>query len=268
MKISIITIVLNDKDNLEKTILSIIKQFNNIFDIEYIIIDGGSTDGTIEIIKKYEDKIHYWHSKKDSGISDAFNQGIKKVSGDVIGLVNSGDFLEDNTLETIHNNLKKDIDILYGNVQYWNKDKKDYIFNANHNYLTKFMSINHPAVFVKKDVYDKYGLFDNKYKIAMDYEIMLRFFINNVKFKYIPKVLSNMQLGGVSDINWKKAYKESFEIRKTHLGSSIELYFNYIFQVIKRYISNVLSKLGLEVLKVIYRKNFSKVKKAKDENSF
>jgi hypothetical protein len=125
------------------------------------------------------------------------------------------------------------------------------------------MSVNHPAVFVKKELYKKFGLFDKNFSIAMDYELMLRLFVNGVKFKYVDKVLSNMALGGISDLNWKKAYKEAYEIRKKHLGFSIELYTHYIFQVFKRYISNFLSMIGLEKVKIFYRNKFSIIKKSK-----
>jgi glycosyltransferase involved in cell wall biosynthesis len=258
MKFSIITIVLNDKDNIEKTILSILEQ--NI-ELEYIIIDGGSTDGTLDIIKKYEDKINILVSEKDNGIADAFNKGIKLTSGDIIGIVNSGDFLEKDSLSLVYQNFSSNVSIVYGDVQYWDGNKKDYVYSANYMYLNKFMSINHPAVFVRKSIYDNYGLFDEKFPIAMDYELMLRYFVKNVKFQYINKVLSNMSLGGVSDINWKKAYKESYEIRKKYLGFSLKLYLNYLFQVFKRYISNFLSNIGLEKVKKIYRNKFSSIKK-------
>lgn len=260
MNISIITIVLNDRQNIEKTILSVINQ--NI-KLEYIIIDGGSTDGTLDIIKKYEDKIHILISEKDDGIVDAFNKGLKLVTGDIVGIVNSGDFLEKDALELVLKSFDKDVDVVYGDVQYWDGNIKDYIYSADYCFLDKFMSINHPAVFVKKSVYEKFGVFDKSFPIAMDYELMLRFFVNGVKFKYIDKVLSNMLLGGVSDVNWQKAYKEAYEIRKKHLGSGIRLYVNYLFQVMKRHVSNFLSKIGLEKVKKTYRDRFSTIKKSR-----
>lgn len=264
MKISIVTIVLNDKQNIEKTIQSVLVQ-KGCF--EYIIIDGGSIDGTLDIIKKYKDRIDIFISEKDNGIVDAFNKGIKIASGDIIGIVNSGDFLEKDALSIVVQNFDADKDIVYGDVQYWNKDKKDYIYSANHNYLDKFMSINHPAVFVRKSLYGRLGVFDKNYPIAMDYELLLRFYVNGAKFKYISKVLSNMALGGVSDVNWRKAYEEAYEIRKKYLGFSLGLYFDYIFQVLKRHISDFLSRTGLEKLKKIYRNRFSRIKKQIDEIS-
>lgn len=260
MKLSIITIVLNDKQNIEKTMQSVLSQD---IELEYIVIDGGSTDGTLDIIEKYRDKTDVFVSEKDDGIVDAFNKGLKLVSGDIVGIVNSGDFLEKDALKVVLESFDANTDIIYGDVQYWAKDKKDYIYKADHSYLNRFMSVNHPAVFVKKELYKKFGLFDKNFSIAMDYELMLRLFVNGVKFKYVDKVLSNMALGGVSDVNWKRAYKEAYDIRKKHLGFSLGLYLNYVFQVAKRHVSNFLSKVGLEKVKSFYRDRFSTIQKSR-----
>ena len=260
--ISIITVVKNDKNNIEKTILSVLNQKD--VDLEYIVIDGGSTDGTLKIIEKYKDKIDVLISEKDNGIVDAFNKGIKIAKGDVVGVINSGDLLEPDVLTTIMQAFEKTrADIVYGDVLYWEGAVQEYRYKANHTLLQEFMSINHPAVFVKKKIYEHYGLFDETFKVAMDYELMLRFFVNDVKFIYIDKVLSNMALGGVSDVNWRLAYKEAYEIRKKYLGNSLGLYINYIFQVLKRSVSNLLVKIGLESLREFYKKYFSKIKKVK-----
>jgi glycosyltransferase involved in cell wall biosynthesis len=262
MKISIITIVLNDETNIAKTIQSIINQKNK--NIEYIIIDGKSKDNTIPIINQYKKHIDIFISEKDNGISDAFNKGIEVSTGDIIGFINSGDFLEDSSIYTIYNEFKKNnIDILYGKTQYWQNNKKMYTYRANHKYLKQFMSINHPSVFVKKDIYNKYGLFDKSYKYAMDYELMLRFYINNANFKYINKTLSNMSLGGISDKNWEKTYKESYLIRKKYIQNHL-LYIKYIYQVTKRHISNNLYNIGLENIITFYRKYISTIKKEKN----
>ena len=262
MKISIITIVFNDVKNIEKTIVSVRDQ--KIKDLEYIIIDGGSTDGTVEILKQYDDVISYWISERDKGIVDAFNKGLMKTSGDIIGLVNSADFLEPHALQKVLETFnRRPIDIIYGNMQYWQGEEKEYIYKADHRLLAKFMSLNHPSVFVKKEIYNKYGLFDDTYKVAMDYDLMLRFYTKGAKFKYIDSVLSNMTLGGVSDVNWQLAYTESLNIRKKYLGNSISLYASYRWQVLKRYVSNTLTNLGLENIKKSYRTHFSSIKKEK-----
>lgn len=260
MKISVITIVLNDVDHIEKTILSVIHQSN--IDLEYIIVDGGSSDGTVEIIRHYEKHLSYWVSEPDNGVSDAFNKGLFHASEDIIGLVNSGDFLENDALHKVADTFHHgDAEVVYGNVQYWNGTVREYSYKADHTLLAKFMSINHPAVFVKNEIYQKYGMFDQQYRVAMDYELMLRFYIKGARFKYIDVVLSNMALGGLSDVNWRQAYREAYEIRKHYFGSSLKLHMRYLFQVLKRTISNSLERTGLGSIKQWYRKFFSPVQK-------
>lgn len=260
MKFSIITIVRNDKENIEKTILSVL---NQKVTLEYIIIDGCSTDGTLKIIEQYKNKIDVLISEPDDGIVDAFNKGLKLATGEIIGITNSGDFLEKNALHHVSDTFDDETEIAYGDVQYWKNNVKDYQYKADHRYLDKFMSINHPSVFVKKSVYHRYGFFDKQYPLAMDYELMLRFYRNGVHFKYINHVLSNMSLGGVSDINWKKAYREAYIIRKKYFGCSLSLYLNYLLQYNKRHISNIVSRLGLGIIKNYYREKFSLIKKYK-----
>lgn len=260
MKFTIITVVLNDRENIEKTILSVIGQDA---DVEYIVIDGESADGTLDIIHKYNDKINILISEKDNGIADAFNKGLRLGTGDIIGIVNSGDFLEDGALKTVEDSFKEGAEVVYGDVQYWKLERKEYRYEANHMLLNKFMSVNHPSVFVRKFVYNQYGLFDENYLVSMDYELMLRFFTKGVTFKYVKRILSNMALGGVSDENWRKAYREAYEIRRKYFGFSLGLYVGYLFQQLKRYLSNLFSASGLEILKSTYRNRFSKIRKVR-----
>lgn len=262
MKMTIITIVFNDKNHIEQTIRSIIDQ--QIPHIEYIIIDGGSTDGTVEIIEKYLAHIDLFVSEKDEGIVDAFNKGIRKATGDMIGLVNSGDFLEKGALKKVSDlSQQSNAGVIYGNMQYWLDGKKEYVYKADHHMLPQFMSLNHPAVFVKKEIYDTYGLFDEAYTLAMDYDLMLRLYTQHVKFIYINEILSNMSLGGVSDINWRLAYSQSFAIRKKYLKGTVSLYCSYYWQIGKRYVSNAVDILGLGSIKKVYRLHISPIKKEK-----
>lgn len=257
MKITIITVVLNNALEIEKTIQSVLNQKD--VDIEYIVIDGGSNDGTVELIKKYEKYLVFWVSEKDSGISEAFNKGILKATGDYIGFLNSGDWYEPNILNsTIY--INEEFDVIYGDVQYYKGLDKDYIFKANHLYLNKFMSINHPSTFVKTKVIKGLKGFNCKYKFAMDYDLFLRLYLNGSSFKYIDKIISNMTLDGLSDKNWIKSYKEVFEIRKENLNSHF-LYFEFFFKLIKRFVSKTLENSPFEFMRKFYRKKFSKIKK-------
>lgn len=237
--ISIITVVYNGEKHLEETIQSVINQ--TYTNIEYIIIDGGSTDKTLGIIKKYKENIDYWISEKDSGIYDAMNKGIKASKGEYIGLVNSDDYYEYNAIEIIVNQIKKqpDKDVFFGNMYMINKylsGKKIQTYKKGEN-LEKRFSIWHPTTFVKKQTYTEYGLFDTSYKIAADYELLLRFHTKKCKFQYINKAISNFREGGISYYN-KSLANERFRIQILYTS-----FFNAHFNRIKYKITGFFQKV-------------------------
>ena len=199
-KFSIITVVLNDKPGLKKTIKSILKQkFRNF---EYLIIDGGSTDGTLNLLKKYNGKIDYWISKKDKGIWDAVNKGILLSKGKYVNTINAGDtYHSKNSLTIINDYFEKDdtVDFIFGTV------KKNKVY---HKYEPKkmFWSFNfYPAhsggFFVKRIIHKKIGLYNLKYKCSSDYDFFWRL-INKYRFKGTStkknELISNFKLGGFS----------------------------------------------------------------------
>ena len=188
-KISIITVVYNGKKYLEETILSVINQtYDNV---EYIIIDGGSTDGTVDIIKKYEDKLAYWVSEKDNGISDAFNKGVKVASGDYLNFQGDGDgFVSDDTLEKVFQDINSKEDIFVSaRIQRIDENGHELFISK---YINKFdkksllfrMSLPHQGLFTHKSYFTKYGLFDINNTFCMDYEHLLR------SYKEFPKVVT------------------------------------------------------------------------------
>jgi len=196
-KISVITINLNDASGLRKTIKSVIDQdFSNF---EYIVIDGGSTDDSMEVIKHYADKIAYWESEPDNGIYYAMNKGIIKATGEWIGFINSGDWYESNALSIINDAIISDqnAQIVHGVLRIWDKDLIYKIQGVHSSFLPSGM-IEHPTCFVKKEVYNTIGAFDTNYKLAADYEFMVRAHIKNCKFLFIDKIIANYLLGGLS----------------------------------------------------------------------
>src|SRR5665213_1214924 len=180
--ISIITIVFNGEKHLEQTIRSVLDQ--TYPHIQYIIIDGGSTDQSVNIIKKYEKDIYYWVSEKDDGISDAFNKGIARATGDVIGIINADDWFEPQALERVAGQIG-DTDICFGDIQLWKNERKELIQMGNLPLLSREMTIHHATVFVKRNIYQVYGGFDLHYRCAMDYDLLLRFKVKNCRFMYI-----------------------------------------------------------------------------------
>jgi len=200
-KISIITVVYNAEATIERTIKSVLSQ--NYENIEYIIIDGGSTDNTLAIIESYKDSIFYYHSKKDKGIYDAMNQGIAVATGDYIGLINADDWLEDNAVEVIVNNIliNPDIDIFHANINFI-IDGQSKISKPTKN-LSRFfwrgMLYMHPTYYVKSHVYKKLK-YDVKYKLLSDYKFTMECFNRKVSFFHIDKVLVNFTYGGASSV--------------------------------------------------------------------
>jgi glycosyltransferase len=203
MKISIITVGFNCKNTLEDCIKSVLSQ--NYPDVEYIIIDGGSTDGTLDVIKKYKNDIAYFVSEPDKGIYDAMNKGIKAATGDIIGILNSDDVYADNEiLQSVAACIfEKKVDSCYGDlfyvtandmdrkVRYWKAGS----FNKN-NFIRGWMP-PHPTFFVRRSVYEQFGLFNLNFPLAADYELMLRFLYKyDVSTYYIPQCLVRMRTGG------------------------------------------------------------------------
>lgn len=211
-KISIVTITYNSSKTVEDTITSVLSQ--DYKDCEYIIIDGGSTDGTLKIIERYRDKIAYFVSEPDKGICDAFNKGIAAATGDIIGIINSDDLLYPGALSEVARAYHSGIDIIYGKGKRLFPDgqMEDYL-PRELSFLKYGMALVHPSTFVTKSAYMKYGVFDLRYKGCMDRELLLRMKTQGAKFTYVDAYLSIYRMGGFSDNNYQEVVaKERDEI--------------------------------------------------------
>lgn len=205
MKISIITIVYNRKNCIADCIQSVLDQ--TYHDIEHIIIDGGSTDGTQEVIEKYRDKIAFYLSEKDEGVFDAYNKGIRNATGDVIGVLNSDDFFfEPETIEKIAEAFSfSGADLVYAKGLFVDKEdlskiKRKYPSKSfRKSYLSYGWIPLHTTIFVRREIFSNYGLYNHGYKIASDYEISLRWFKNDhIKKFFLNEWVVKMRLGGLS----------------------------------------------------------------------
>jgi len=198
--ISIVTVVYNGEDYLEETILSILNQtYENV---EYLIIDGGSTDGTLDIIKKYENKIDYWISQKDEGVYDAMNKGIKLLSGNWINFMNAGDFFyNEQVLCQIFENTFSSIDIIYGDYQeLYPSGAKKQIQPKSINRINEGMTLCHQGCFISS-TYHKKHLFSLTYSISCDFEFIYNAYQRNANFKYVAIVVCSYLIGGMSAQN-------------------------------------------------------------------
>lgn len=209
--ISIITATFNSAKTLKDTIQSVLRQTNK--DFEYLIIDGGSTDETIDIVKSYESEFSgrlKWVSEKDHGIYDAMNKGIKMASGDVVGILNSDDyFTSDDILQTVDNAFKShEIDAIYGDIHFIRDGAPDkcvryYSSRMFSPFWLRFGFMPaHPSFYCKREVFEKAGLYSLDYKIGADYEMMVRLFKKyRIKSLYINKDFVTMRTGGASNNN-------------------------------------------------------------------
>ena len=220
MKISIITVVWNNAKTIKDAINSVLNQ--SYKDVEYIVIDGASTDGTIEILQSYGDKIKFI-SEKDNGLYDAMNKGIRMATGDVVGILNSDDFYaSDKILQIVADEfLKGNIDSVYANLEYIdaNDPKRVIRYWRSKKYQEGLFRSGwhpaHPTFFVKKEIYEKYGVFDLSFKIAADYELMLRFFEKcKITSSYVDEVFVKMRIGGESNRSIKNIIKANMESYK------------------------------------------------------
>lgn len=218
MKLSIVTVCKNSSDSIINTIESVLTQKS--VNVEYVVVDGGSTDGTVDIVQSFGDDIDKFVSEADDGISDAFNKGISLATGDIVGLINSDDTLLPGSVEKIQAIFKNhlDIDVLHGDIQLFKGEKfvKRVKPAGRWWYPWRLVLFNHPATFVRKTVYKRFGGFSFDYRIAMDIDIFLRWTKKGVKIHYLEESLVAMHYGGLSDRNAFEGYRES---RKAFLAN-------------------------------------------------
>jgi glycosyltransferase involved in cell wall biosynthesis len=256
IKVSIVTVVFNGEKYLEQTILSVLNQtYKNI---EYIIIDGGSTDKSVEIIKKYDDKLYSWVSEADCGIYDAMNKGILKATGELLGIINSDDFYSENTcVESIVDAYIKNQspDIIYGNMRFFNPDTNQFkVITPSILNLKKNMSLNHPTCFLKTELY-KTKLFDTNFKICADYDLILFFYLNDKRMLHVNKIITTMRIGGASD-DFKLCTDEVYEVQKKYFSILLASK-NYAIRHVKRFLKKILL-IGISSNKLELIKGFSK----------
>lgn len=219
IKISVITIIYNSKDYIRQTIRSVEKQtYNNI---EYIIVDGGSTDGTLEIIRDNTKIISKWVSEPDNGIADAMNKGVQLATGDYIFFLHSDDYFFSDTVidDFVRLQARKDIEIFANKIVFQRADQseKEMAPRGYGKWLNFKNGFHHQGTFCKKSVFDKIGLFDINLSIAMDYDFFLRAYRRGISYEKGNIIVSVMRDTGISSrIDWLTLSKRFYEERQVH----------------------------------------------------
>ncbi|GEP94789.1 glycosyl transferase [Chitinophaga cymbidii] len=249
MKVSIITVCYNSKATIEETICSVIEQ--TVFSqVEYIVIDGASSDGTQDIINKYRGFVSVFVSERDKGLYDAMNKGIQRATGEIIGILNSDDLFNNNqVLENITQIFQSDNEIagVYGNITYFrseNPNKVVRFWRSKPYYATFFEDGNvppHPSLFVRKRVYDEIGLYYPSFKISSDYELMLRMIkVYRFKVHFIDMVIVRMRWGGESTKSLRNVVIGNKEIIQSWKRNGLNLPLIFF-----------LKKLGIKLLQLV-----------------
>lgn len=253
MKISLVTATYNSAETLRDTMQSVLNQ--TFKDVDYIIVDGGSKDGTLDIVKEFEPKFEgrlRWVSERDKGIYDAMNKGVKMAQGEVVGILNSDDFFASNhVLSKVHDAFEKNpaIDGVYADVRYvdWHDTSKTVRMFSGRDFKREKLCWGkmppHPSFYVKRQCYDKFGLYSLNYPICADYDMFVKMiWEGNINTLYINEVFVNMRSGGTSSSGIKvhrKIMRERMRCVREHNMPSNFLkqtsrYFEKIFSLLKK----------------------------------
>ena len=244
MKISIITVCYNSANTLTRTIESVLAQ--SYKDIEFIVVDGGSSDGTIEIINSYSNKISKWISEPDKGIYDAFNKGVLMATGDFVGFLHADDVFASNDIVVKIAELAIDNDAIYGDLQYVSDNNRVIRNWISGRFEFKKLKLGwmppHPTLYVRRDIYSQVGTFNLGYKIAGDYDFMLRLLsVPNIRIGYLSEVIVLMKVGGASNKSLRNIIRKSTEdykaLKSNKIGGCFTLFlknFGKLHQFISR----------------------------------
>lgn len=244
MKVSIITVCYNSEKTIERTIQSVLSQ--NYSNIEYIVVDGGSKDNTVQIIEKYKEYIDQFVSEKDEGIYDAINKGILMSKGDIVGILNSDDIFSDQNIVSEVASVfieKPQLDSIIGNIAFINdKDKIVRVYNSKNWTPNKFVfgfMPPHPSFYCKRELFQKLGEYKKDYKIAADYELLIRFLkIHQISYYHLNTIMVYMNLGGVSTKGFKSTMLLNREVKRACVENGLssnflKLYSKYFFKILE-----------------------------------
>ncbi|MDH3659762.1 MAG: glycosyltransferase [Alphaproteobacteria bacterium] len=235
--VSLITVVLNGGTAFERAAESVFAQ--SYRPIEYIVIDGGSTDSTVDVIRSYGDRVSHWVSEPDRGISHAFNKGIAASTGHYVGFINADDWLERNQIEeAVHALESREADFVFGDLAYHDADGRLlHIIKGDPHYAARIHSrmpaLNHPTVLARHTIFEGIGGFEERYKVAMDYDWALRAHLAGYRGRYAPSVFGHMTLEGTSDRRFIEGLAEVRAIAVNHGQPAMKAWPLFGYRVVK-----------------------------------
>lgn len=254
MKFSLITVTYNSSKTLTDTLKSVLSQTYS--DIEYIIVDGASKDNTVSIIKEYEPKFNgrmKWISEPDKGLYDAMNKGIRMATGDVVGILNSDDlFMDNEVISDIASDFDGQTDAVFGNLYFVNQEDVDQIVRVWKGSPYKSFKNGwhpaHPTFYVRKEAYEKYGVFDTTFDVSADFELMLRLIEKNgIRTKYLDRYMVRMRMGGESTGSIKNIIRGNKNIFRAFQKNGIKVSpFYPVYRLLPKVIDKILYKLGIK----------------------
>lgn len=261
--ISIITVAYNNKNGLEETIKSVINQTYR--DFEFVIIDGGSNDGSKELLESYSSQINFWVSEPDKGIYNAMNKGIRKASGEYLIFMNSGDrFSANDILEKITPHFNNE-DIVYGNAYYELENRKKYEYKIPPKITIGSLlkePICHQSAFFRKELFEKYGMYDENNKIASDWTFMMDIFVHhNISQKYINVFISIFEKTGISSTNNNLGVGEQKKYLADNVSEEVQnmaLYFDEYSKFYNGKPGTMLRIVKDKIYSLIYRKKYDR----------
>ena len=231
MKISIVTIVRNDAEHIEETMRSVLEQDHP--DIQYIVIDGASTDGTREIVERYRDRLYAFVSEPDGGIYQAMNKGLRLATGDVIGMINSGDRYYPGAFQTVCKSFGSDPGrrIFWGDVQYEHLGR---VRGFRPRSLKIGAFAPHPSMFVPRKVYEEIGLYDESFRLLGDYDFMYRAVnVRKVEVLYVPELIAFYLEGGLSDQRIARCLADELRVKLKYGQNRFIAYGIFFLKLIK-----------------------------------
>lgn len=241
-KISIVTPTYNCEQTLKDSLESILKQNYNNY--EYIIVDGGSTDSTLQIIEEYKEKFSgrlTYISEKDNGIYDAMNKGILMATGEIISILNADDWYEDNVLNIVNDYAINypDIGVFYGYIRIIKGGEEYMVRRNNYKFIDDYSGlIQHPTCFIKSEVYKNHGLYNCDYKIMSDLDFLLKIIKKGVKYKAIDRIITNFRVGGASSKSDNSLEKAKIKYINGDL-KRLRYFRSYMFFYMKRFTKTI-----------------------------